>query len=101
MQLWEMIFPCLDNAGRSYTHSHSELRAILLDSFGGYTVVSVDGGWRDGADIYDEECIAYRVLTDAKPSLDFAWGLFPDQVAFYLARIGEGEIITRKEAHAA
>lgn len=95
MQLWEFILPLSDNGGRSYARALSETRAVLLDCFGGYTVIEADSGWREGAIPYEAPVACFRVLCEERPSVDWLWDLFPDQKAFHLARIGEGEIISR------
>jgi hypothetical protein len=49
MRLASLILPTLDNDGRDTTDAHLGLRAVLIDTFGGFTATCVDGGWRDAA----------------------------------------------------
>jgi hypothetical protein len=68
MKLASLILPVRDNDGADQTDTHFALRATLVDTFGGYTVASATGAWRDdtGRVHHDESCV-YSIAMDATP----------------------------------
>lgn len=100
MELWEIIVPTRTNDGASYADALRTFEAYLLDTFGGFTVSDVRGGWKDleTARIYVERNRAYRVLVAENgggPATAILFRTFPDQLAFFVAHIGTGQIVSR------
>ncbi|CAB4132126.1 hypothetical protein UFOVP134_37 [uncultured Caudovirales phage] len=95
LELWEIILPLQDNAGKPYAHEHSEVCVLLLEAFGGYTSFKANGGWLDGVTVYEEDVMVYRFLCESEPAINWLWSLFPDQKALYVAKVGRGRIVSR------
>jgi hypothetical protein len=100
MRVTEITIPTVDNAGRQCLAAHERFRDWLGVAFGGFTVYSTQGVWRnDQGRVYEEPGATYRLATldyvsdmlVAKASI-----LFADQEAFYIAEVGTAEIVERK-----
>lgn len=101
MKLWEITLPKLTNELEPYDRSHAQFRHYLLATFGGYTAFDVAGGWTEKGRLYEEDNTIYRVASNAAAGglmVAEAATLFPDQVAFFWALIGEGHVIHAKGA---
>lgn len=70
MRIASIVLPNADNDGASLADCHATLRALLVDSFDGYTAVASQGGWRDSSDgkLYEESGTLYTVAMDATDS---------------------------------
>lgn len=98
MKLFEIILPVLDNSGEDLSAAHDAFVSYLLDKFGGFTSLDTKGAWKDDKGrVFRDASVTYRVASTTS-----LWGLgavakarelFPDQLAFYVAEVGTGEII--------
>lgn len=100
MHLFEIRLPLTDNSGKPTRPVHRAYQNWLMDTFGGYSASIFNGAWRDesGAIFYDRNC-AYQIASDNEDTprwlLDRASELFPDQLAFFWARLGTAGIVER------
>jgi hypothetical protein len=101
MIVYQIALPIMSNDGLTeYSHNLHEWEQIALDEVGGYTDLGIRHGvWRDVGRTYSENMQGYQLAIDSdRPFalgrlIDAAKRLFPDQVAFYLAKVGTAEII--------
>ena len=101
MHVYEITLPLKTNSGVSARAAHRAYRAWLLDTFGGYSQRQCAGVWRDDkGQTFRDLSAVYSVA--AGPNAPYigalaaqAMRLFPDQLAFYVAKVGEAEIIVR------
>ena len=62
MRLATLILPTTGNDGTDHTDTHAALRLTLIDAFGGFTVMTGDGGWRDDSGrVYLDPVAVYSV----------------------------------------
>ena len=98
-KLCQILLPVADNSGRSYTPEHAGFCGWLLDNLGGYTVLpDVRGAWRkNGVTFYDTMRPYNLSCTEEKFSdvLVQAATLFNDQHTFFVADIGDAQIVNR------
>lgn len=61
-----ILLPVMDNKGESLWFIHSNLRAELLETFGGFSESSVAGTWKDmeTGKIYRDESTAYDIAAE-------------------------------------
>lgn len=60
-----MILPRKDNNGGSLTMVHAGLKRAICEAFGGFTALSVEGGWKDDSgNLYVEEGVAYDIACE-------------------------------------
>lgn len=67
MKLASITLPLLDNRGDSLAFVHDWLELTLVDEFGGYSKVPVQGAWRDDktGKLYRDSSFRYEFATDA------------------------------------
>lgn len=100
MQLYEIRLPLKDNSGKACRAAHRAYQVFLLDTFEGYSATSYNGAWRDDSGkLYLDRSIGYQVASGDPHTpttlLYRAGRLFPDQLAFFWARLGEAHIVAR------
>lgn len=65
LKIAKVTLPETDNNGRPCTLAHEWLKATLLRTFGGYTVVPVSGAWQDNdGTVYEDESLRYEVAME-------------------------------------
>ena len=65
MRIASMILPSKDNNGADLTDVHCALRAVLCDTFGGFTAIESQGGWKSDAGLlYLESGVTYMVASN-------------------------------------
>lgn len=66
MRIASIILPTHDNGGSPLNDFHHALKSCLIDTFGGFTAITSEGGWRDGetGKIFCEPVIHYNVAMD-------------------------------------
>lgn len=101
MDLYLITLPKSSNDGRiDYEYDRRDWEKVALQKAGGFTELGARrGAWKDpdSGVVYDEEMVAYQVACDRDTMLelvDEAMRLFPDQLAFFTAKIGEAEIVS-------
>lgn len=107
MNVYQIALPIMSNDGLTeYSHQLHEWEQFCLDEVGGYTDLGVRHGvWKDNGRTYSENMQGYQFAVPSESPfalghlIDAAKRLFPDQVAFYLAKVGTADIIfNRQEA---
>jgi hypothetical protein len=105
--VYQFALPIMSNDGTvDYTNAlHAWEQAALIEA-GGYTDLGIRHGvWRDDATgkTFAENMQGYQIAVDEDGQpfarqhlLDEAQRLFPDQLAFYVAKIGTAEIEYRR-----
>lgn len=97
MRVHQIILPKRDNNGVALHMAHKNFAQALLNHWGGYTKSECAGVWVGAQGrIYRDESIRYEVASDdlfPAALVALAKPLFPDQLAFYVATVGEAEII--------
>ena len=62
-----IALPIADNFGAPAAAAHDYLESQLLASFGGFSVATGSGVWRDGNQVYRDEFRAYTVASEPEP----------------------------------
>lgn len=95
--LYQIAVPVSKNDGTFYTaEPYRRFEHAMLDAVGGWTYVGThEGAWRDEdtMKMYREDMRHYQVLANSAglaAILLSARAEFPDQIAFFAAKIGEG-----------
>lgn len=67
MRIATLTLPKADNDGVALNDFHHALKLCLIDQFGGFSAVAIEGGWRDDSTgkVYAEPSIRYEVAMDA------------------------------------
>lgn len=98
--LYEIQLPVLDNLGMSTDTARVSFEDALLEIAGGFSRPEspVVGYWKNPttSEVFIERMIPYHIAGDEtkwKRIVREAQKLFPDQYAFFTARIGYAEII--------
>lgn len=102
MQLYEIALPDRSNNGRiDYSGDRAEWRVEAMRLAGGLTSLGTRVGmWRDPSDgmIYDETMHWYQIAVEDDQIIadlvDKAGELFPDQLAFFVAKVGTAENVS-------
>ncbi len=102
MNVYQIAVPETANDGlASYHDAQDTFETMILVRAGGYTDLGVRvGAWKDPSDgkVYKERMRWYQVACepgDWNVVIEYAFDLFPDQVAFFVAQVGTAEIIER------
>lgn len=66
MRLATLILPTVNNNGVDQTDTHAALQLTLIDTFGGFTVTSGKGGWKDDSGkLYCDPVAVYSIAMAA------------------------------------
>lgn len=100
LPIWEIALPVNANNGHPYTSAHEKFRIGALEIAGGYTMRPYGNGmWRDAAGtVYADVMAPYRIaceLPEFARIVEYAFRLFPDQLAIYTEHAGRAVIIPR------
>jgi len=102
MRIYRFILPKQDNAGSSMIGSFSLLKDYILDVIGGYTEQpEVAGVWkdsqgqfyRDGSFVLDVAIGGDFRAQAVKSLIHRVRSLWPDQISFFVADIGEAHFV--------
>lgn len=99
--LYEIALPVNANNGHPYEHALEQWEKEALAAAGGFTrMPDAAGFWRDTdtGKVYADAMRGYRLACDdvvIRRLIQRAWSLFPDQLAFFVARIGSATIVYR------
>ena len=103
MKLYEIALPLRDNSGNALANAHARWKIEAVDIAGGMTErPEGQGYWRapNSARMYIDEMRPYQFACDAptfRKLVALARKLFPDQIAFWTAEIGQAKIIPADE----
>lgn len=66
MKLATLILPPVNNVGIDQTDTHAALQLVLIDTFGGFTVITGNGGWKDDntGRVFVEAVAVYSIAMD-------------------------------------
>lgn len=69
MHISSITLPMFDNAGASLASVHADLRRDLVEAFGGFSAMAIDGEWKDESTgiTYAEPSTRYEVAADWTP----------------------------------
>lgn len=97
MNIYQFALPFKTNDGHDYTRALAVWEQLALDEAGGFTYLGERvGSWRDDGKTYSEPMAWYEVAGEPAIKsrlLRHAVRLFPDQKAFYVAKVGVGEVV--------
>jgi hypothetical protein len=70
MRMATLIMPLFDNDGHAIPQVHDAIADKLLNTFGGYSKVKIEGSWRDPQTgrIFSDRNVEYRIAMDDTPS---------------------------------
>lgn len=99
MRFYEIQLPARDNRKQDTYVARQQFERAALKAVGGFNRgPNSQGAWKDGATVYRDTMVPYRVACTEEQFaglLMTAFQLFPDQLAIFTADLGTAHIAER------